>query len=225
MDFMNFSHLPTLPASCYQEAEIHQCREAGQSKSGTCCRKVALSQFIAVEYSVQFEFTISVFIRPLCALPPHRPGREHRKCHTASFIPSFITSASLLVHKSRLPLQQRLKSRRGWEITAFASTSRELNKPFREGGASPIASLLWKVERYRWTGAISAVPQSGGDALSRRSRRFITPLPRWAAPNLTSCAPVLCWANEKNSLWDIAGSPSGNRRRASELDYLSEINN
>lgn len=61
-----------------------------------------------------------------------------------------------------------------------------------------MALLFWKVEQYRQTSIIIPLPQSREDALRRRFR-FITPLPRLAAHNLTSFALLLCWANEKNS--------------------------
>lgn len=113
------------------------------------------------------------------------------------------------MHKWGLFLKQQMKSSHRWEIRYFSfdCSSREIkiNLLLREE-LLPIASLFWKVEWYRWTGIITPHPQSGEGALSRRFRRFITPLPRLAAHNLTSFALLLCWANEKTSLWDIAKS-------------------
>ena len=194
MSFMNFSHLLTLPAGCYQEAEIHQWHGVGQSKSSKCCSKMVFSQFIPAEYLVQSEFTILMFPRSLHILSPHRPGLENRK-----WLMAFIKLFHFL---SQCTNEVLSSSSHRWEIRSFAfdysSRDTKINLFLREELLT-ISSLFWKVQWYRWTGIITPLPQSREDALSRWFRRFITPLPRLAAHNLTSFPLLLCWANEKNS--------------------------
>lgn len=119
----------------------------------------------------------------------HRPGLKSRKWHLA-----FIKRFHLLCLCTNEVLSSSNSHR--WEIRSFDYSSRETKIIcFLREELSAIASLYWKVERYRWTCTVTSLPQSREDALSRCFTRFITLLPRLVAHNVTSFVLLLCWAN------------------------------